>query len=541
MKKISVVPRLLASIPVLAGCMLASCMPEDDFQDIEILAPSPALSLPILNTSLQVSDLIKPEDGGLLEENTDGSYSLFYRQSVQSQPVGDFFPPIPEQQHQEAFSLGMSAPSFVFSPPPVSYPGTIPLDLDGLNLYSIECRQGDLNISVSSDYNHDVKLSVNLQDILDSEGNPLVLEFDLPSWGARNSSAFVDLSGYLIDIDSSALDYTVELTVVGTGQPIDASEEIIVDISIADLDFSYLEGNFTDLTVPIQADTLNTPLLASAVNGDVALNPSLNFDIQNSFGVRVTPDLGNVYVKRKSGTIVRLQDEGESNFFSGEFDFPFLQDRNELPVQTSQQVNRLNSNIEEAFAELPQGIAYLFGFNLNSNPEDTSFVTDNSSIGVDMEVELPLEGSFDILLEDTLAMDLGLDQNIESLKVLIKTENSFPIDADLQIFFLDEQNEVILNGDGTPLQLFEENAQLLKAAQIINSTTGETQAISTDMPIAATLDADMVELIKNAGSILVQARMQSRSENNGNIKLYSSYGIRFSLAMQVKSSLDVSN
>lgn len=540
MKKISVFRGLGMIIPVVASCMVVSCMPEDDFQDIEILAPSPSLSLPILNTSLQVSDLIRTEQGGLLEEKPDGSYSLFYRKSIQTQPVGDFFPPIPEQQYQEAFSVGISAPSFFLSDA-VTYEGSVPLDLEGLTIYGIECKQGNLNVSLSSDYDHDINVVLTLNDVLDNDGNPLVMEFDLPSWGARNASVFTDLSGYLIDINNNELNYTAQVSISGTGQPIDASDQLTFDLNIADLDFSYLEGNFSGLTVPVDADTLDIPVLASAINGDVALNPSLKVDIQNSFGVPITPDLSNVYVRRKSGTVVRLQDEGESNFFSGEFEFPYLKDRNELPAFKSQEVNRLNSNIEEAFAELPRGLAYIFGFNLSSGPDDVSFVTENSSIGIDMEVELPLEGSFDIMLEDTLAMDLGTEQDIDALKVLIKTENGFPIDANLQVFFLDSEGEMIYGSDNEPLKLFEEQAQLLKAAQIINSTTGETQSVSTDMPISATMDAEKVQMIQNAGSILVQARLQSKSEDNGMIKLYSSYGIRFSLAMQIKSSLNVSN
>lgn len=541
MKKETVFRRLGVAVPLTACLLLVSCMPEDDFQDIEVLAPSPSLSLPILNTSLKVGDLIRTEEGGMLEEQPDGSYSLFYRQNIQTQPIGDFFPAIPEQQYQEAYSLNLSAPSFFLSPEPITHHGTVPLDLGDLKIYGIECKQGDLNVSISSDYDHDVRVLLTLHDILDNDGNPLLMEFDLPSWGAGNASEFRDLSGYLIDIDNNEINYSAELSIKGTGQPIDASDQLTFNMSVANLDFSYLEGNFSDLAVPIAPDTLDIPILASAVNGDVAVNPSFNLEIQNTFGVPISPDLSNFYVKRKSGTIVQLLDEGDSDFFSGKFDFPYLIDRDELPAVKSQQVNRLNSNIEEAFAELPRSIAYLVGFNLNSSPGDTSFVTDNSSIGIDMEVELPLEGSFDIMLEDTLEMDLGSEQDIEELKVLIKTENSFPIDANLQVFFLDINGEMIYGTDNEPLQLFDEQAQLLRAANIVNSTTGETQAVATDMPISATINQEEVQLIQNAGSILVQAHLKSSSDDNGMIKLYSSYGIRFSLAMQVKSSLNVSN
>jgi len=526
---------------IFIGALLSSCMPEDDFQDIEIMAPSPFLSLPILNTSLKVGDLIRTEDGGMLEENPDGSYSLFYRQSYQTPSVSEYFPDIPSQNFQESYSLGYTMPAFWFSPEPVTYEGTIALDMDGLDIYGIECKRGSLNVSLNSDFDHDIRVVLTLNDVIDENNDPLVLEFEMFNWGTRNVSEFVNLSGYYVNTENSEINYTAEVSIAGSGQPIAADDEITFNLSIADLDFSYMEGNFPTVTIPVASDSFDIPLLAGAIHGDVALNPYVNIDIQNSFGIPISPDLSNIFVRDNSGNAVQLKDEGDSQFFNSDFVLPYMSDRDELPAILSKQIDRKNSNLEEAFARLPQGISYLFGFELSSSTEDTSFVTDNSSIEIDMEVEVPLEASFDITLEDTLALDLGTEQNIEQLKLLIKTENDFPIDAYLQLYFLDADGGMIYDSNNEQVRAFDEEAQLLKAAQIINSRTGETQAVSIDIPITTTLDAEKVELIQNAGSILVRTNLQSNSEDANMIKLYSSYGIRFSLAMQIQSSLNVSN
>lgn len=527
----------------VAILLMTGCMPEDDFKDMEVLAPSPSLALPLLNTNLGVSDLIKTGDGGLLEENPDGTYSLFYRQTLQTQMAKDFFPPIPDQQYNESFSLGINPVArFNYAPDAMHYDGKIPLDLGELNLYKIECKQGMLNVTIDSDYAHELQVELTLPDILDAQQNPLVLNFNIQTWGlggVRTRSKA--LSGYQINIDNKEIDYTLKVTIEGTGEAINATDQISLDLNIADIGFSYLEGNFSEMVIPIDADTLQIPVLANAINGNVALNPNLKMDFVNSFGAPISSDLSQIYVNRKSGTVVQLQDKNNSQFFSGNFDFPYLRDRNETPAMKSQLVNHTNSNLEEAFAEIPQGISHLFSFKLDSAAEDTSFVTDQSSIGIDIEVELPLEASFDIVLEDTIAIDLGTDQEVEELKVLIKTENGFPMDADLQIFFLNSSGEKIYDNQMQPVRLFENHTQLLKAAQIINSNTGETNAVAIDMPIAATIDAEKYKLIKQAGSILVQTNMKSNSADQSKIKLYSFYNIRFSLAMQIKSSLNVSN
>ncbi|WKN32512.1 hypothetical protein PZB74_04020 [Porifericola rhodea] len=539
MNKLFTPKRLKTTAFAAATLLAASCMPEDDFQDIEVLAPSPSLSLPILNTNLKVSDLIRTDDGGLLEENSDNSYSLFYRQNIQSQPVGAYFPPIPDQQYDESFSLGISAPAFNWSPEPVTVDGKIPMNTGDLALYGIECKSGALQISMSSDYDHNISIILTLLDLVDANQEPMVFEFDLV-WGNRYSVQSKELAGYMLNIDNEEIRYTMEIGISGSGNAINSYEQIYMGLNMSDIDFSFLKGNFSNITIPVKADTLEIPFLANAINGEVALNPNFKVDFVNSFGVPVSPDLSNIYVERNSGN-VRLQDEGDSEFFSGNFEFPYLQDRNDLPAVKSQLVDENNSNLEDAFAELPRGIAYWFGFTMNSGEQDTSFVTDESMIGVDLEVELPLEGRFDVLLEDTIDVDLDFEQEVEELKVLIKTENEFPIDAGLQVFFLDAEGNRLYDTSGEPIKLFADEAKFLEAAQITNSSTGETKATSIDMPISATISQEKYELIKQAGSILIQAGLKSKSEEEDRIRLYSFYNIRFSMAMQVKSSLNISN
>jgi len=539
MNKLFTPKRLKTTAFAAATLLAASCMPEDDFQDIEVLAPSPSLSLPILNTNLKVSDLIRTDDGGLLEENSDNSYSLFYRQNIQSQPVGAYFPPIPDQQYDESFSLGISAPAFNWSPEPVTVDGKIPMKTGDLALYGIECKSGALQISMSSDYDHDISIILTLLDLVDANQEPMVFEFDLV-WGNRYSVQSKELAGYMLNIDNEEIRYTMEIGISGSGNAINSYEQIYMGLNMSDIDFSFLKGNFSNITIPVKADTLEIPFLANAINGEVALNPNFKVDFVNSFGVPVSPDLSNIYVERNSGN-VRLQDEGDSEFFSGNFEFPYLQDRNDLPAVKSQLVDENNSNLEDAFAELPRGIAYWFGFTMNSGEQDTSFVTDESMIGVDLEVELPLEGRFDVLLEDTIDVDLDFEQEVEELKVLIKTENEFPIDAGLQVFFLDTEGNRLYDTSGEPIRLFADEVKFLEAAQITNSSTGETKATSIDMPISATISQEKYELIKQAGSILIQAGLKSKSEEEDRIRLYSFYNIRFSMAMQVKSSLNISN
>lgn len=525
-------------VMTLVSGMMLSCLPEDDFQDIEIMAPSPRVSLPLLNTSLALSDLITvDQNNSILRENEDKSYSLYYRTQVQSQPVGEFFPKVPEQSYSESFSLGLDAPAFGWSTK-VKFNGEIPLQLSDFELYKLESRQGDLTITLNSSYQHDIKVKLTLPNIQDANGNAAQLQFDLKYWGSNSSTQTIPLKDYSINVNDSKLSYEMEMTIEGSGKPISSADKVSFDFKMAGIEFSYIEGNFAGIQVPVQANSLDIPLLANAINGDIALNPKLNMTFSNSFGVGILPDLSKVYVKHKSGSSVRLQDKGDGQFFSGGFVLPYPENKNAGVASKAQSVDENNSNIRDAFAELPKGVAYEFGFALNSVAGDTSFITSESAIGVDIEVELPLEGSFNIILEDTIAVNFAsLSDKLEELKVLIKTENSFPIDARLQIFFLDEYNNSITDDNGQPLKLFEDGVKLLHAADIVNTSTGETKPQYVDMPVAATINNTKYNLLDRTKNFLVQVDLNSVSEQENWAKFYSFYGVRLSLAMQAKSSL----
>lgn len=539
----SVVKRYLAGgIIALASGVLIGCLPEDDFQDIEVMAPSPKVSLPLLNTNLTLSNLINTDKtGSVLIENQDKSYSLLYKTGIASPPVEEFFPAIPEQHYAKSYALVKQDLSpindiLIFGP----IQDEIPLDLNDLTLYKIESKKGFLNLTLHSTYQHNIEAKISFPGIKDKQGQTLILVYDLQPWKGSSSTQSISLEDYDINISNSKLNYGMEVTIASsvTGKPISATDEIRFEFSMADIAFSYLEGNFSNITIPVDADTMHIPILANAVQGNIALNPKLKLNFSNSFGVNIVPDLSNVYVKRQSGSVVKLMDEGNSNFFSGLFEIPYPRDRKEAAATKLQMVADNNSNIEEAFAEIPREVNYNFGFAMSSGESDTSFVASNSRIGVDMQVELPLEGSFDITLEDTMAVDFNdLSENLEELKVLIKTENSFPINANLQIYFLDKYGEMIKDEHGEPITLFEEGTKFMKAATIINTQTGETKALSTDMPLAATINNSKYNLLKDTKNFLVRTEMNSSSEQDNKVKLYSFYNIRFSMAMQIKASL----
>ena len=528
------------------GCLLFStlwltgCLPEDDLSELEIKSLSPSVALPLLNTNLTVSDIITiDKEDGLLTENDDQTYSVLYRSGVVSETAETFLPAIPDQQNTQAFSLGINSPAFQMKSPPQKFEGQMELDMAGLEIFSLESKQGKINLTLTSDYQHDLDIKLTFPSIKHrTTGDPLVWNDTISYWGNRTVNWEDDLANYSLALTDGEIGYELEVAIQGSGQPISASQELRLDASMTDIKFGYMSGNFTGITVPIPADTLQIPLLAGAVDGTIGLNPTLRFQFLNSFGVKLTSDLSNCVVVQKSGKNVQLTDKPDHVFFNGDYELPYLQRREDSVATQDHTVDEFSSNIRTAFVELPRSFRYGLGFTLNDAPEDTSFVTDQSQMGVETQVELPLEGTFDIILEDSIPVNFEDLEEVEELKVLIKTENGFPLAANLRVFFLDEDGQLISDEAQRPVSLFGEEDQLLVAADLLDSSTGKTRPATVDLPITATLNRDKFERVRFATHLLVRTALSSESDTDNRVKLYSFYNVRFSLATQIKTSIN---
>ena len=447
----------------------------------------------------------------------------------------------PTRTFLNSFSLGIDAPFFdMTDAPPQAFEGTIPFELDELALYTIESSDGIMNIQFDSEYEHDLSIEATFPNIITPEGDTLTLNFYLPSWGSTGNSQWEDnLADYQINLSDGNVKFRLEVQITGSGKPISANDKIDFQFGINDLDFNYLSGSFANIQVPIRADTMAIQALNGVVDGSLAVNPKLTLAFSNSFGVPISPDFSNLYIEHVEGSVVRLQDEPGHEFFDGNYQIPYLEKRSEVAASGLYKVDDQTSNIDDAFASIPSGFAYNFGFRLNSGESDTSFITSESQIGIDMELEMPLEAGFDLVLQDSIEVSFEELEDVKELKLLIKTENDFPIDAHLQVYFLNDEGQVIKDGSGSPIQLFDQEDKFLVAAEIINSATGETLPANVDLPITATIKQDKFEKIREATHLLVRASLNSISdEDNSRIRLYSFYSIRFSLATQIQASFD---
>jgi len=108
-------------------------------------------------------------------------------------------------------------------------------------------------------------------------------------------------------------------------------------------------------------------------------------------------------------------------------------------------INTSESNIAEVIEISPDEIQIIVAG--VSNPENDStvlnFVQDTSSFHMDIRLELGLHGTINSFeIQDTFDLELNTDA-IDLATFMISTVNRFPIDADLQIYFVDSVYTVL--------------------------------------------------------------------------------------------------
>lgn len=201
-------------------------------------------------------------------------------------------------------------------------------------------------------------------------------------------------------------------------------------------------------------------------------------------------------------------------------------------MQTSFTLTNANSNVFGIINNKPQQLVYKI--DALSNPSGvnaTNFVIDTSKISLDMEVNLPMYGTAkDFSVQDTFDFKFANADKIETCMIRTSIVNGFPIDVQMQVYFTDENYNVL---DSLLLP-----NQLVLAAASVNLTNGavnNAQQKTTDID----LDATKIMHLNQTKKILVRATATTLNGGNTNIKIYDFYKLDVKLGAIAKMRLSM--
>ena len=134
---------------------------------------------------------------------------------------------------------------------------------------------------------------------------------------------------------------------------------------------------------------------------------------------------------------------------------------------------------------------------------------------MDLPLHLRIE---DAVTTDTLALDFGSEEGdnsgndiVESVKLKLHTENEFPLDIAVTMFFSDSISGAILDSL---------NFDLLEAAAVDeNGRTIEAHIYDSNVE----LNADQIDALFNANRALLDIKMNSYDYENTAVRLYTDY------------------
>lgn len=446
MNKISI--KLLSLGLIFLG--LQACT--EDYFDFDKLTTDewrPELAIPIVNSSLDLEDILIKEDTGevITTDPNTGILEVVYDGSVFASNGGNFVD-LPSQSFNERIN-NIIIPS---SSPAIQVDSNYSLVLNStVEIDSLLLKSGILDVNIESTYQHDIDLRFDFPGITDQFGQPLVIFQNLAaSNGISPSRANISRSLANLQLDMTENGRTVNSIPVIvrmiinpiSGNPSSVSDEMRFTVRFEELGFSRFAGYIGRESFQLAVDTVNVNLFENFKAGVFFIaNPTLEIDIKNSFGIPANIE----FLELKALN----PDRAPSSEL--EVDLPLGPVTNQKKLRrlrsplkygvenTNINLDNSNSNIANIISFLLKQIIYEGRIDFNPEGEvQRNYITDTSGIGLDVFLRIPFEGRVQrFFLVDTIDLNFEVAEDIERGTIRVIADNSFPVDAKLQMYFLD--------------------------------------------------------------------------------------------------------
>ena len=226
------------------------------------------------------------------------------------------------------------------------------------------------------------------------------------------------------------------------GNPSSVSDELRFNFNLRSLDFRRFGGYIGERSVDLRVDTINVNLFKNFKAGVFFItNPTLNIDIKNSFGIPTNlefEELKALNPDQQSSPVIDVDLPVDP--VTNEKNLRRLNSPQNYGIaNTDIDLNNTNSNIANIISFLLKQIVYQSRTDFNPDGKvQRNFISDTSGIGIDVFLKIPFEGRVErFFLVDTIDLDFEIAEDIEKGTVRVIADNSFPVDAKLQLYFLD--------------------------------------------------------------------------------------------------------
>ena len=523
--------------------MIAVSCYKRDFDKLKLANANPEYLFPLIDAESSMKDIVDPNKKQLnITEDINGFYTFIYYQDLYTQFITDLLK-ITDLSVAESITLTATEATGLPTAGSITHSFTKSVTLatfHGEKIKMILIKSGILPLKISSTFRHNVQVLITFPYIKkNSIALTRIIDLNYVSGSSPVvSSSIVDLAGYTIDCSENntnvnTLTFTGNLKVsYKSGSPITTAQKIDLSTGISDISYSYINGYIGKYVLTVPQDSVAISIFDNAYVGNIFFtDPKIRAIITNSFGAPSTVKMNKLIAQ--SNITGNADVTGSVINTTIPILYPSLAQIGQSQ-KTTIQLDRTNSNVQSVFNPAPDKIIYQMTAVINPAGESDNFATDSSYVKIRGEVEIPMEGKVTkFVLLDTIEgvtypdmVNNGKGVKIISAEFSIKLSNGFPMNTNIQLYFLDDA-KVILDS-------------LFKSPHMI--TSGAVDAAGkvitpTNVTIQEVYDEARYNRITSSKKAVLYAYFSTANNGTTPVKIYSSYKLKSNIRIDVKTNV----
>ena len=409
-------------------------------------------------------------------------------------------------------------------------------DLGDARITEIGIKTGIVKISLLSTIPDTGKIIYNIPS-LKKNGIAFSTEKIVPTTinGERTEYTF-DFQDYILDLtgkegriggDTVNTIYSELITYIdSTGELVTLNQQ---DSFYYETEFiftpKYAMGYLGMDTLNIGPEIIENNIFDNIIGGEINLNnTNLSIEIENYFGADANLKFTDFSAENSNtgNTSTPTLDQNGNNFLGHVYNINRASLLNPSTPEIQPSNTSIILNADEMLGILPDKITTSLDVFLNPNGQSTvpDFIYTDYPIDAAIQLKIPLNLIANNLhLRDTTELDINQNEEINIEKIYLKVENGFPINCDIQMILLDENQNIIDT-------VF--NHQTITSGLIQNNIVIE-KSINT-------LETDGV-IFDDVRHIIFDAKFNT-DDINTFISIYNDYTIDFLLSVKISTSIN---
>lgn len=497
------------------------------------------VATPILYSSMDIGNLL-PDS--ILNSATNGEVSLVFNQSIFYLDL-DSLLQIPDTTIKDTFTIPPPFPSVNVNPGQtiISITENQRFDANGPELKFAKIKSGTSDFQISSTITQPTIYEYKIFNAT-KNGIPFSISINVPA-GSQSSPAIVsgsfDFSDYDFDLrgvsGSEFNKYQTQIKVIldpaASAVTVTNQDKVIVDNSFSNLKPAYAEGYFGSEEVDIPYEETVFDFLSNITNGSLDLDQvDIDFNIINGIGVdaRITIDTLLSKNTRVNNDVLLTH-----SVIGNPININRAVNNGTTAVESlySTTMNNGNSNVDLFLENLPDRIGYslkLFVNPLGNVSGHQDFLYADKSFDVRVNANIPLNIiANDLTLVDTLALNLNVEEvdNINHGVIHVIANNGFPLEADLQILLLDDNNNITdsIVLPNTIYSAYTNTSNIVTASRVSN--------------LDITLDNDQMDLLIATQKVILRVKFNTSSLSQ-HVQIYDTYKIDLKVTTEFNYTLE---